>query len=322
MERKIPATFSAIKNRPPRNVFLAGFLVLFFLAACGKEPVPATSVRVMAVDPAALALPPIDLSTPIPPDAPRRIVSLIPSVTEILFALGLGDRIVARSSWCDYPPAALALPALGRQQDLSAEKIADFRPDLVVSWTHLPDLSRSLREVFHLNVVTPETESREQVLAGIVAVAAATKVPERGAALAAAIRRGLDDVRTRYSGVPKRRVLVVLDRNPLYAPGRASFLDEMLGTVGAENAAASAEGPAWLQFSAEKILDWNPDVIIDLSLGDTGDTAEAASYWARFPEAQAVRNGRVLTAAAGVIVRPGPRMAGVAAMLGRWIHEP
>ena len=279
-------------------------------------------MRTLAVDPAAISLNSIAFSTPIPSEAPRRIVSLIPSVTEILFALGLGDRVVARSAWCDYPPEVLSLPSVGRQQELSAEKIADFRPDLVVSWAHLPDLSRSLREVFRLNVVTPETESREQVLAGIASVAAAAKVPERGAALIAAMQSGLEAVRARYANVPKQRVLVVLDRNPLFAPGRASFLDELLGTVGAVNPAASADGPAWLQFSAEKILDWNPDVIIDLSLGDAGAAAEAASYWARFPETPAVRNGRVLTAAAGVIVRPGPRMAGVAAMLGRWIHEP
>jgi iron complex transport system substrate-binding protein len=320
VERKIPARFWTIKNRPRRFAIFVIFAGLFACSDGQKSPEPSGEARVETLDPELLRFPALRFGAP-PADAPRRIVCVIPSATEILFALGLGDRQVGRSDWCDYPPEVAQLPSLGRQQDLSAEKIADLKPDLVISWRHLPDLSRALG-ILGLRVVTPETENRDHVFAGIAAVAAAAHVPERGDALIAAVQAQLAEVRARYAGAPRRRVLLVLDRNPLYAPGRASFLDEMLGTVGAENVAAAPDGPAWVQFSAEKILDWNPEVVIDLSVGDPSDAARSAAYWAQFPQTEAVRRGRVRTAAGGVLVRPGPRMAGVAALLGRWIHEP
>jgi iron complex transport system substrate-binding protein len=322
--RKLPARFRRDK-KPPFRAAGAAPALLFALACGAGEPaddraaVP-TDVAFAPADAARLKAPDFTWTTPPPEAAPRRIVSLIPSVTETLFVLGLGDRLVARSAWCDWPPEALSLPDVGRQQDLSAEKVASLRPDLVLTWRYLPDLRRAMVAVFGLRAIAPGTELKEEALAGIEETAEACGVPERGRALVAKIRADMDAVAARYAGRPRRRVLVVLDRNPLFAPGGASFLDEMLTLVGAENVAAREGDGAWTRFSAEKALDWNPEVVIDISTGEPSEAAAAAAYWARFREIDAVKNGKVRIVAAGVLVRPGPRMAAVADLYGRWIH--
>lgn len=326
MARKLPAAFRPIKNRRAKTFVFAVAMPLLttLFGSCGGGAAPAPApppARVVAEDPATLPTPALAFDEPVPADAPRRIVCLIPSATEALFALGLGDRIVARSAWCDWPPEALRLPSVGRQEDLSPEKVADLRPDLVVVWKHLPALQQALTEVFRLRIVVPSTETKDSVFDGVRDLARAAGVPGRGEALVAEMRRGLDAARARFAGRPRRRVLVVLDRNPLFAPGPASFVDELLAIVGADNVAAEPGAPAWAPFSAEKILDWNPDVVLDFSLGDPSTADAAREYWARFPTVAAVRDGRVRLAAGGVLVRPGPRMAAVAELLGRWIHD-
>lgn len=316
MARKLPARFAPLKKAR-----LLGVALVLWGSSCEDGAPPPPPASVLELDPAAFPSPVLTFEAPPPPEAPRRIVSLVPSVTEALFVLGLGDRLVGRSEWCDWPPETAAIPSVGRQQDLSAERVADLRPDLVCSWSHLKDLNRALAETFKLRLVVPGTETKEEIFDGVVAVAEACGVGSRGAALVAEMRRGLDAVRARYAGRPTVRTLAVLDREPLFAPGATSFVDEMLRLVGAENvAAAGSAGRAWTPFSAEKILDWNPEVVLDLSLGDARSVDEARSFWARFPAVNAVRDGRVRLAAAGVVVRPGPRMAAAAAFLGRAVH--
>ena len=165
-------------------------LALSLLAAgCQPRSGPADVKSLQAVDPDVFRTLPLPVvaawNDPVPAEAPRRIVSMIPSVTELLFTIGLGDRVIGRDDWSDWPVAAETRPSLGNQQTSSVERIADLRPDLVVFWKHLPDKSRQLSELFRLNVVTPGTESRAEVFDGIVEVARACGVQKRGTDLVA-----------------------------------------------------------------------------------------------------------------------------------------
>ncbi|HYC79043.1 MAG TPA: helical backbone metal receptor [Planctomycetota bacterium] len=318
MARKLSARFRAIK----KALLLVAVAGVAFAGCDAASHAPRAALAgLQVIDAAALPSPTLAFEAPPPADAPRRIVSLIPSVTETLFVLGLGDRIVGRSHWCDYPAEATTRPSTGRQEAINLEKVADLRPDVVFVWRHLPDVARTLRETFGLRVVSPGTENREEIFDGIDATARACGVPERGAVLLAEIRRGLEDARRRWGARPPRRTLLLLDRNPLFAPGPGSFLDELMTTVGAVNVAAAPGGPSWAHFSPERILDWDPEVVLDLSLGDGAGVEEARAFWSRFPRVTAVREGRVRLVAQGVLVRPGPRLAAVAELLGKLVHD-
>jgi len=254
---------------------------------------------------------------------PRRIVCVVPSFTELIFTLGLGDRLVGRSHWCDWPPEALDVPDVGRLLAMSKEAIVDLKPDLVVATQAQEDLVRSLRRDFGLRVITPPSEAGSQVFEGMQAVAVALGVPERGKALAAFLRNEMESVRNRWGKAPRPRVLIVLDRSSWWVPGRTSFVHEMLEAAGGENVAASLDtDQPWPTVTFEKIIDWRPDVILDLSVGTDArrSRAEAARFWEQHAHIPAVASGRVFLIEAGVLVRAGPRMAAAAASLAEIIH--
>jgi iron complex transport system substrate-binding protein len=296
-------------------------------AGCGEPAARGPLSDAQSIDADALVrlpLPTLEFDDPVPADAPRRIVSVIPSGTELLFTLGLGDRVVARSDWCDWPPEATTRPAIGDQQTLSVERIADLRPDLVIFWSHLKDKADRLERLFGLKVVCPGTEDRSEVFAGIRLVAAACRVPARGERLVRHIEDELRRIRKRFEDAPRPRVLVVLDRSQaFYVPGRQSFLQELFDIAGIESVSASLDAGRWPSVTLEQVLDWNPAVILDLSLGaaaDAGDVAEARRFWSRHDTLDAVRSGRVVVLNAGVLVRPGPRVAAVTEALAGVVH--
>jgi iron complex transport system substrate-binding protein len=274
---------------------------------------------------AELPLPELEFTTEIPgTGVPHRIVSFIPSVTEIIFVLGLGDRLVGRCHWCDWPREVLALPDVGGLQNASQEVIVDLRPDLVVLFRDQVELAGSLRDGFGLRVLTPATEETDRIDEGIRELGVALGVPERAEVLVDYLAREMERVAARWRDVPGPRTLVVLDRSSLWVPGRTSFLEVLLETAGAVNVAASLDTDRpWPSVSLEKVLEWRPEVILDLGIGKAEDLArgEAARFWSGLSHLDAVRNGRVLLFQSGVLVRPGPRMAAVAEKLGEILHE-
>jgi iron complex transport system substrate-binding protein len=316
-------------DRSRNRALAAAALALVATLGCGANEGSPASGAPQRIDPdvfRTLPLPKVaEWRDDVPADAPRRIVSVIPSVTEVLFTLGLGDRVVGRSDWCDWPPEVETRPSLGNQQTLSVERVADLRPDLVVFWKHLPDKTARLEGIFRLNVVTPGTETRQEVFDGIAQVAAACRVPGRGRALVSHVQERLDQVSARYRGRPKPRVLLVLDRGQsIYVPGRDSFLQELLDICNAENVAATLDAGTWPAVSIEQVLDWNPGVVLDLSLGaaaTAAEVAEAHRFWRRHGTLAAVKAGRIVVLNAGVLVRPGPRLAAVALELARIVHD-
>jgi len=235
----------------------------------------------------------------------RRIVSLLPSFTEILFAIGAGDRLVGRTAWCDYPPAALAVPSVGDGMPPNVEAVAARRPDLVVLYRSGPNATAAqqlerlgiptvLFDLNRLDELAPAAR-RLGVLTG------------RGAA-GDSLARAMDSLASQrpepLAPGPKSIVFVVWD-NPPIVIGAGSYLDRLAGLAGARNvfhdiATASA------QVSIETIAARNPDFIAVLS-----DTATPPRYAGR-PEwrvVPAVRNRRFLFLPGRLFGRPGPRAA-------------
>lgn len=249
---------------------------------------------------------------------PSRIVSLAPSVTETLFALGAGDRVVAVSDFCDYPPEATRLPRVGSFNAPNVEAVLAQRPDVVIGLPSPGNHENVLtmrRLGVRVEIVDPERLA--DLPAATRKIAAVAGMPEAGERLVATMAREMDAVRAKVAGAPKPRALMLVGQDPLIAVGPESFLGEMLAEAGAVNVAAPGE--AWPRLNIEVAIAADPEVIVDCSMGTEAGTA-TVEYWTRFGSIRAVKDRRVYPFRSFEALRPGPRLARALEELARLIH--
>lgn len=240
--------------------------------------------------------------------APRRIVSMAPSNTEILFALGLGERVVGVTSWCNYPPETAGVEKVGDWWAPDYEKIVALEPDLVLAvGTAESELVKRL-EGLGLKVFILQAETVLQVPEDIEQVAAITGVPEKGAEVASDLRRRIEAVQGRVGVVTEGErptVFWVLDAD-LWTVGPGSFVHDLIVLAGGVNIAGTLV-QAYGQLSLETVLEADPDVII-IPLLDPS-LPEALGRLSGWASLRAVRDGRVYQIDPDVVSRPGPRIA-------------
>ena len=269
------------------------------------------------------------LGTTLWAQAPQRIVSTAPSITELLYALDLGGRVVGVDRFSRYPADALKKPRIGDYAAPNLEVIASLRPDLVMIPTNPVQLRQRL-EALNLRVLELNQEGIPALYESMRIVGQATGTAARAAQLAERIRGDLATIRERAAKLPKTRILFVAGRTPqrlegLIVAGGASYLNEIIEIAGGENVFADAKA-AYPLVALEEILARNPDVIIDM--GEMGDTAGVTapqkqavqSLWTRMPSVRAVRNKRVHAVASDIFVVPGPRVAQAAAEFFALLH--
>ena len=250
---------------------------------------------------------------------PRRIVSLAPSVTEILFAIGAGPEVVGVSEYCDYPPAARKLSKVGTFLTPNIEAIAALRPTMVIGPANSSDLREmsALRAMGISVIAVVGDDSIEQIESSI------RQLGERvGRAVAA--QRLIDQinlqirvVEERLKGSYRPRVLMVVGHQPMVAVGRDTFLDELLALAHSENI-ADVSSQAWPRLSLEYIIATRPDVILDGRMGTDPQTPD--TFWAKYQSIPAVREHRVYGYPEDPTLHPGPRIASTLELLARLIH--
>ena len=255
--------------------------------------------------------------------APRRIVSLAPSVTEILFALGLGDRVAGVTDFCDFPAEAQSRPHVGGFKGKSLEAIVGLSPDLVIGTRdgNEEQLFQSLARL-RIPVLSVQPATVLEAIASMRTIAAAAGRPEAGQRLAAELEARLHALADRVRGAPRPRVLFVYGRDPLVLAGPGTFADDMLHWAGGDNVAADA-GLPYPRFSLEAVVARVPEVIVEGAMGSEGaaDAADAArAYWSRWPSLPAVRDGRIALIEEDLISRPGPRLLDGLDLLARALH--
>jgi len=248
---------------------------------------------------------------------PERVVSLAPSVTEAIYALGAGDRLVGACAQCDYPDAAKALPRVGGYLAPSVELVLAARPHLVVV-VPSPGNREAVRalERAGVRVLVLHDRTLADLRAGIRALAGALATADAGERLVAAVDAGLEAVRARVAPRPRQRVLLVVGHRPLIVAGGATLQDELLGIAGGTNVAADA-GTAWPPFSIEMVVARAPDVILDAAMGSEEGGQSLFRDLAGVP---AVAKGRIVPLDPDVIFRAGPRVPEAAAVLAAAIH--
>lgn len=240
---------------------------------------------------------------------PQRIVSLKPNITEILFALGAGDRVVGVTKYCDYPEGAKELPSVADYVKPFAERIIDAAPDLIVG-----SQENSSRKSIHMlrrmgyDVALYPFSTVDDALGSIEAIAARIGLPRDGARLRRRIERGLEKARSARGEGAGRRVLVVWGQRPLVVTGPRTFMGELIDTVGAVNVVpvSKVRYPHW---SAENVIAANPEVIVDMSHSASSGQAMGGGkeMWRRLTMIDAVKHGRVYTLDDSLF-RAGPRL--------------
>jgi iron complex transport system substrate-binding protein len=240
-----------------------------------------------------------------PPAAPRRIVSMSPNVTEILFALGLGERVVGVDDFSQHPPEAAAKPRLGGFVDPDLERIVTLRPDLAVMLESQAELGREL-ERLGIDVLRVDNQDLEDVAESMVAIGRRAGAGERGAALARDFRAALAP-RPVADG---ERVMIAVGRTPgatgeVMVAGPGSYPYEMVARLGAENVFADL-GSRYATVGAEEVVARAPERVLELHWQDLDAAAEAAMAedWRRLlgPDVEvAVVDGPA-------VVVPGPRL--------------
>jgi iron complex transport system substrate-binding protein len=248
----------------------------------------------------------------------RRIVSLNPSTTEVLFAIGAGDRVVGRSRYCDYPPEAAALPVVGDVEP-NLEAILELEPDLVVALGGVTS-ERLAEKLGARGIPTWFAYSNSlKAIDGLV-----VGLGER-AGHAEAARRLVDriDARERaiersVAGEPRPRVLMVVSVAPVVVAGPKSFAAELIRLGGGEN--VIVDGEAWPAVGFERILELDPDVVVDATDVTSGAVTRITVDAPGWGGVRAVREGHVVTIRDEQVLRAGPRIADGLAVLARAIH--
>jgi len=248
---------------------------------------------------------------------PQRIVSLVPAVTEMLFAIDAGDRVVGVSDFDSFPPEVASLPKVGALLDPSLEAILGLRPDLVITYRSQSALADRLGSV-GIDTFPFASGSIDDMLTTIERLGAATGNPEAGVRLATDISERLATIREE-TGPDRPGVLLVHSRDPgvvgtLYTEGGPSYLNEIIEIAGGNNLFSDVDLTSF-QPSLEEILNRSPEVIIELVPSDAGSAESLGRRlgdWQRLNTLPAVRNRRVHILADDYLLVVGPRLPLVA----------
>ncbi len=258
----------------------------------------------------------------------QRIVSMSPSVTEILFALGLGDRVVGVTRYCKYPPEAQTRAKIGGHLDPNFEAIVALKPDLVIT---REDDEQAVQRLEQLGISTLVVNHKrlDDILDSLDTIGRACGVEARAGELRTQCQAKLDAIVQKTANQPRPRVLVVAERSlgtgrieDVYVAGSYGYFDRLIALAGGENACKQMTGE-FPVISAEGIIHLNPQVIVDLiplRPDVTQDEASLRRDWQQLPEVEAVRDNRVCVLRDDYAFIPGPRLILLVEKLARLLH--
>jgi cobalamin transport system substrate-binding protein len=258
--------------------------------------------------------------------AATRVVSLVPNVTEMLFAVGAASQVVGVSSYDDFPPETKALPRVGALLDPDTERILSLRPDLVVVYGSQTELEGQFTRA-GIRVYPYRHGGIDSILQAIRDVAGLTGHPADGDRVVREVRSQLDAVRMRVLGQRRPRTMLVIGRDAgtlrgVYVSGGIGFLHELLDMAGGEDVFGDTKREA-VQPSNETMIVRAPEVIIELHPGDQPPAdalQKERAAWNLLASVPAVRTGRVHLLYGGHLLAAGPRIGRAAETLARVLH--
>lgn len=261
-------------------------------------------------------------------ETPKRIVSLAPSNTEILFAIGAGDRVVGVTDYCNFPPEVIELKEQGKLvsvggfSTVDVEKVLSLNPDLVIaSYGNGEEVVDILRE-YNVTVIATNPKNIEDVKRDILMIGKAVGEEKNATKLVQWIDERVNEVREKAKTYERRpKVAHILWNDPIYVSGNSTFTDNLIKIAGGVNAFDDIDG--WGIVSYEDLVSRNPDIIIVNSGSGMGGKGDMLYKWVikEFPDISAVRNGSVYMIDSDIISRPSYRLVYALENISAWIDE-
>ncbi len=248
----------------------------------------------------------------------KRIVSLAPSITETLFAIGAGEEVVGVTDACRWPPEAVKIPRVGSYLGANVEAVVARRPSVVIAVPGVGNRSslESLEALGLRVVAVQEGPTLEDVFASMRSIAAEAEREEEGKRLLERLRREIASIHEKIKAAKPKRVLLILNRDPVVAVGEGTFIDELLRLAGGKNA-ANGLGP-WPRLSVEHMIQTSPEIVLDATL--MGDESSPDPYFYQQLELTAARENRIYSGRFDQLLRPGPSLGSGLEKLARLLH--
>jgi iron complex transport system substrate-binding protein len=254
------------------------------------------------------------------PFAPKRIVSLAPNITEILFSLGLNEEIVGVSIHCNFPEKAKTKNRVGSYISLDYEKITSVKPDLIIATGvgNTKDMVDRLKQLgFSTYVIYPK--NFEDILKSIIHIGQVVNREKEARAIIEVIKKRSQRVINLTKDLARPKVFIQIGDTPMVTVGKGSFTDDLIRLAGGENIAGK-EKEVYPRFGMEEILQKSPEVIVISSMKPKGDYQKTFQEWNRWKTIPAVKNGRVHIINSDLIDRPSPRIIDGLEQLARMLH--
>jgi iron complex transport system substrate-binding protein len=309
-------------RRGPAAVIILIALALAALAAVALAGCGSAASAGGEASPAAASSGPITVTdgtgTAVTLDQPAtRIVSLAPANTEIAYAIGAGGKMVAGTSYDDYPAEAKNLPKIGDFANPNVEKIASFGPDLVLAAGGIQDKLRSKLESLGMQVYVVDPKTYDGVMTDITNLGQLTGSTQQAQQVADTMKKAKDDVQAQVAAASRPSTFLEIYSKPLMTAGGGTFIDDMITLAGGTNLGATA-GAGFPTFSTEVLFKNDPAVYIadSGSMSKPGDITRRAG----FNVLTAVKDGHVYVIDDNIIARPGPRLAQGLQELVKMIH--
>jgi len=299
-----------MKQHIPKYLSILATSALFLCLSCAPQSPPGNIVDGLG-------------RTVIINKTPQRIVSLSPSNTEMLFALGLGDKVVGVTEYCDYPQAAKTKPKVGGFSTVDIEKVVSLEPDLVLaSRIHSKTVIPAL-EKLDLTVVALTPASLPEVLDSITMVGKITGQTREAAELINNLRTRIEAVADKIENLPPDempRVFYITWHDPLMTAGTGTLADYVISSAGGQNIAFDISGDKAINL--ETVLYRDPQVIVaSVDMGSGKDLPwQYLQTESRFKNTQALLNDRIYKIDGNLIHRPGPRIVDALEQMAQFIH--
>ena len=314
---KVAGQEKAALRRAARN---AAFAVVCLLASGGLVRAQSTVPQTTPTEPKFREVTDEIGRTIRVPQEIRRIVSLAPSVTETVYALGLQDRLVGDTDFCDYPPDAQKKQKVGGAINPSIEVIAALHPDLVLAIKSLNRLETvEALQTLHIPSYTTNPKTVEEVLASMEHIAEVLGDREAGVEIADRLRARLAKLRAQLENVPPRRVFFVVWDEPLMSIGKKTFIADALRYAGAVSVVDSSQD--WPQVNLEEVVRQQPEFLVFAASHSTSSSVDVNALAKRpgWRGLEAVRE-KHFAIISDAVNRPAPRIVDAIENLARQLH--
>lgn len=266
-------------------------------SATSLEPVKESRIEVMDFKGRSIVL----------DEVPQKIVSLSPSNTEILFALGAGERVVGVTNYCDYPKEAKEVQQVGDFEGPNMELIIKAQPDIVLAGYIQEELVKKLEDM-DIPVIVTEAESFEAIYHSINLIGKITGTDAKAEEITMGMKKKIAEIKAKTADKKKPTIFYLVWTDPLMTAGSETFINDVIKVAGGINVAEKVDG--WAKYSAEQLVEDNPEILISaLHSTDKGMTKEDLSKSQIFSKLECVKQGKLYVMSDdNVISRPGPRI--------------